>query len=332
MLAQRTPSDGLCACIERGANCLAWRVQQFGGEVRGKPRIGGGETIRRVQCERRQREPAAIRVRAHSAGAACDRAGARLRGGQQRREQPCFIPAERIGRLAEQAVGGSGDALRLAAERGHVEIGFEDLALAPPGLQRPGSADLAELGAQRAAARIAKLGREEGGDLHADRAGAAMPPARLRPQRSGERAPVDAIMPGEAAILGRDHVLPHRRRDAIERRPAEPLGLEVDPLGLEEPAVAIGEPGERRSPGGPCGGVGWEGRGKGPEIEGDEWKKEREAEKHSPLVGEGLFLSGHGALTASGAFGSAAWIAGEYSASTRVGGKPNLPAPLRRSA
>ena len=62
----------------------------------------------------------------------------------------------------------------------------------------------------------------------------------------------------------------------------------------------------------------------------------------SPIKGEGLkeatlsidipAAAPHGISTATGALGHCARISGEYIASTRVGGRLNLPVPLSRTA
>jgi hypothetical protein len=63
-----------------------------------------------------------------------------------------------VGRLAEQAERARADPLRLAAEPGEVEIGLENLVLAPAALERPGGAHLAQLVEPAARARGAEIG------------------------------------------------------------------------------------------------------------------------------------------------------------------------------
>src|SRR6202011_4984603 len=97
-----------------------------------------------------------------------------------------------------------------------VEIDLENAAFGPDELDPVGERDLQEL-AQVASRRPEK---EVLHNLHGDGAAAARNALARALDGISELAPVDAVVPAEAGVLGRDHRLSEKRRDAIKRHPA----------------------------------------------------------------------------------------------------------------
>src|SRR5205085_6441935 len=227
---------------------------------------------------------------------------------------------------------GGADPLSLPSEGGEIQIGFENLVLAPLRLDRSGGADLAELVVEAARARPRQLGRQEAGQLHGDRARAAgVAPAHARPERAAEPVPIHSAVACEALILGRHHRLAHRGCDMVQGHPFQPPYLEVDPDRLEERAVAVAKPRLARPPARAGFGIRRHGRRRGPDDEGSEGGQQSDEPQSRPPPKPAQAGPDHG-RTSSGRLGSAAWISGEYIASTRVGGSWNRPALLIRAA
>ena len=142
--------------------------------------------------------------------------------------------------LAEQAGGGGADALQFAAEWRQIQIGFENLCLAPALLQPARSADLGEL-LQYAAAIAAgfEIGIEQTGQLHRQGAGTARAALQSLDQCAGCRLPVNAAVLGKTLVFRRDHRALQHRRDLPQRHPRQTPHRTVDAADLQRLAVAI---------------------------------------------------------------------------------------------
>jgi len=148
-----------------------------------------------------------------------------------------------VGPLPEQHVGDGTHSLQLAGERDEVEVGLEDLWLAPARLDGPGHPHLSRLLGQRPWAAVTAKGRiEERGQLHGDRARAASAPAH-QPlnRRGGHGASVHSAMRVEAPILRRQHRRQERGRDVAEPDPFEAPAPSIHPLLVDHLAAPVEE-------------------------------------------------------------------------------------------
>ena len=139
----------------------------------------------------------------------------------QRRRQRRLARIEPVRRLAEKRARQCIDADDLAAERHGVEVGLQDLVLAPAALQPLRRDRLAELLRQAAAAAAApQVVVEQAGELHRDRRGAARARVpQVAPGRGGHRAPVDAAVFVEALVFAQHHRRAQGRRDVGQGDP-----------------------------------------------------------------------------------------------------------------
>src|SRR5581483_7190558 len=233
--------------------------------------------------------------------------------------------------------------LQFAAERGQVEIRFEDLALAPPFFERLGGADLIPFLRDRTPSglrheRAVELRRH----LHRDRRGAAWMSEQRIQRGIAKRDPVHAPVMVEALVLGAHDRLQRRGRDFFERHPIQPAPALLHPHLLDRLPVAVEQHALGRlkseahlvegGEGGACGG----------NREYRECRECREttARKHARrredcrAVKESLFdihdIHGSYGSTVTASFGSMPNISGAYIASTRVGGNTKRPGLFSR--
>ena len=155
-----------------------------------------------------------------------------------------------------------------------------------------------------------------------------MAPRDALQARRGDGAPVDAAVIEEPPVLGREHRAPERRRDLVERRPAEPPAPRIGAHLLDHLAAAVEQPEIRRAIGrahvGECGRWRHDAAQDQPEPETRPAEGERDADEHQRARPR------HGAIS-SGRFGSSPNISGAYSASTRVAGSSKRPPWFRRT-
>ena len=322
---ERLDREPLHTGVERGADAQRRLRQQPVGEMRGQ---AGVELERAGGAERaggQRRKTVAIGLARETAGASGDTLGRGLRVGEQGGEDQRVVAAQAGGRFAEQAERGGADPLSLTAKAREVEIGFEDLILAPRRLQRAAGAELTQLVAPCPGTGTGEIWFKIGGDLHRDGAGA--PPGAAGEavaDRGTERQPVDAAMRGEAVILGGKDGVAHDRRDLRERGPRKAALREIHARGVDQGAVAVVEPRFRRRVGGADLGVGGQRGGRGVERgEGEEGNRDRQQRERvlpDPPFHACPANGAHRSTISTPALGSCARIAGEYIASTRLGG------------
>ena len=159
------------------------------------------------------------------------------RSGQRR-----FRHIQRMGRLAEQGVRQGVDADDLAAERHQIQIGFQNLILAPTGFQFPGSTGLCQFLRQAARRAGGSLqGRvQQTGQLHRQRrcAARAFVP-QVAPCRCRHGPPVHAAVFMKAPILRQQQGHPERRRSIAQRHPGAPAHLKVGAQPVQDLAMTI---------------------------------------------------------------------------------------------
>ena len=269
----------------------------------------------------------AVRLRAQRRGAGAGsphqlgftRAGLR----QQRGQRGALRQGEAGGLLARQLPGGRADALQLTAVIQQVEVRLQDLPLAPASLQRPGGAHLPHLPAPGLQALRPGVGRKQPRQLHGDRA--AAPPAmpqQLIAHGTGDTARVHAAVGPEVAILATDDGTQEGRGDLLQRHPVQAAHGMADAHRAEHRTVAIQQPGIR-----------WRVRGthrcevrrlRRPAIQRGGCCQHQQSQ-----AGEDAL---HGAAsTVTAGMGSSPSISGAYIASTRVGGRLNVPGLSSRS-
>ena len=132
----------------------------------------------------------------------------------------------------------------------------------------------------------------------------------------------------EAAVLGRDDGFAQRRRDGVERRPRQAAAVHVDAHLVQDRAVPV----EQADVGGPIGLPNLAEGGKGRRRAGAGEQRgggDRQRGESAGAQCDAPARPSHGS-TSSGALGSSPYISGAYSASTRVAGRWNSPAWLRR--
>ena len=159
------------------------------------------------------------------------------RSGQRR-----FRCIQRMGRLAEQGVRQGVNADDLAAERHQIQIGFQNLILAPAGFQHPGSTGLRQFlrQAARRAGRSLQGGVQQTGQLHRQRrcAARAFVP-QVSPGGCRHGPPVHAAVFMKAPILGQQQGHPKHRRSIAQRHPGAPAHLKVGAQPVQDLAMTI---------------------------------------------------------------------------------------------
>ena len=159
------------------------------------------------------------------------------RSGQRR-----FRCIQRMGRLSEQGVRQGVDADDLAAEGHQIQVGFQNLILAPTGFQCPGSTGLGPLlrQAARRAGRSLQGRVQQTGQLHRQRrcAARAFVP-QVCPGGCRHGPPVHAAVFMKAPILGQQQGHPERRRSIAQRHPGAPAHLKVGAQPVQDLAMTI---------------------------------------------------------------------------------------------
>ena len=157
-------------------------------------------------------------------------------------------------------------------------------------------------------AAAAQLGVQQRGELHGDGAGAAtMSPRDALKAGRDDGAPVDAAVREEAPVLGGEHRAPERRRDLVQRRPAEPPTPWIGAHLLDHLAAAIEQQEVGRAIARAHVGEGGRGRHDAaqdqPEPEARPAEGERDADEHQRA-------RPHHGSTSNGRFGSSPNISG----------------------
>ena len=157
-----------------------------------------------------------------------------IRRAHQHRGHGGFARVEAMGGLAEQRARQRVDAHQFAAKRHQVQIGLEDLVLAPAPVEHLGGHALAELLHQRAPARAAlPVTIDQAGQLHADGACAAR---ALVPQPAPGRrrhcSPIDAAVFIEPLVFAEHQRRAQGRGYISQRHPfaAAHAGVGAQPL------------------------------------------------------------------------------------------------------
>ncbi len=167
----------------------------------------------------------------------------------QRRGHGRLARVQPARRLAEQRARKRIDAHDLAAERHRVEVGLQDLVLAPVALQlrgRHGLADLLREGASAVGA--AQVFVEQARQLHRDGRGAARARVpQVGPRGRRHRAPVDAAVLVEPPVLAQHHGHAQRRRHIGQRNPLAAPHRGVGAHALQQFAAAVEHRGVRRA-------------------------------------------------------------------------------------
>lgn len=185
----------------------------------------------------------------HLAGALRDHVRLGVRRAHQGRCHGGLARIEPARRLAEQRSRERVDAHDLAAKRHGVEVGLENLVLAPVALQLRGRHGLADLLGEAAPARAAaQVVVEQARQLHRDgrrAARARVPQVAPRGRRHG--APVDAAVLVEAPVLAQHHGRAQRGRNVGQRDPLAAPHRGVGAHALQQFAVAVEHRGVRRA-------------------------------------------------------------------------------------
>ena len=159
------------------------------------------------------------------------------RSGQRR-----FRCIQRMGRLSEQGVRQGVDADDLATERHQIQVGFQNLILAPAGFQLPGSTGLCQFlrQAARRAGRSLQGRVQQTGQLHRQRrcAARAFVP-QVCPGGCRHGPPVHAAVFMKAPILRQQQGHPERRRSIAQCHPGTPAHLKVGAQPVQDFAMTI---------------------------------------------------------------------------------------------
>jgi hypothetical protein len=314
-------------------------------QVRRQALAGGraGAARQRLLDGRAQAFAAQRLLLQHGAGAALQQRGRRVGRAHHGRQDGGFQRVQPAGVLAEQLLRGRGHAHQFAAQRHVVEVGLEDLRLAPLRLQRPRPHHLRHLAADAAAAgRARQLAVQQAGQLHGQRGRAAclLVPG-IAPGAGGQRLPVHAAVVPEAAVFAQHQRVAQRGRHVGQGQPRAAAHLGVDAQHLQRHAVAAeqrdvgrcvrlshsGEAGDAAVGGRRCLRLRLRRalRPRGQRAAGQRAcraQRDQAAARPAPLP--------HG-CTSQAALGSSPNDSGAYMASTRVGGRPKRPLVLRRS-
>jgi hypothetical protein len=282
-----------------------------------------GAALQRGLGDQRDRRAvlAGAHVAQHGAGARAHRGGGGIGCAHQRGGDRRLARVQPVRGLAEQRAREGVNAGDLAAKWHQVEVGLQDLVLAPVGFQaqrRRRLADLARHAAPAGAARVVLV--EQAGQLHGQRAGAAR--AAVPQVAEGGRshgAPIDAAVLIKATVLRQHQRLAQRRRDLGQRHPVATAHARVGAQALDEFAMAVENARFRRAE-------------VAPDL-GKARQRARQARHRQPggqrQRGGGMRV--HGCTTLNRALGASPNTSGAYMASTRVGGKPNSPALFNRT-
>ena len=159
------------------------------------------------------------------------------RSGQRR-----FRCIQHMGRLSEQGMREGVNADDLATERHQIQIGFQNLILAPAGFQHPGSTGLRPLlrQAARRAGRSLQGRVQQTGQLHRQRrctARAFVP--QVAPGRCRHGPPVHAAVFMKAPVLRQQQRHPERRRSIAHRHPGASAHLKVGAQPVQYLAMTI---------------------------------------------------------------------------------------------
>ena len=159
------------------------------------------------------------------------------RSGQRR-----FRCIQRKGRLSEQGVRQGVDADDLATERHQIQVGFQNLILAPAGFQLPGSTGLCQFlrQAARRAGRSLQGRVQQTGQLHRQRrcAARAFVP-QVCPGGCRHGPPVHAAVFMKAPILRQQQGHPERRRSIAQCHPGTPAHLKIGAQPVQDFAMTI---------------------------------------------------------------------------------------------
>ena len=303
--------------VERGAHDRTRFQSELCGQMR---RVGdhAGLCMSAGDCGFRQapQSRAARGVgRRIAAGARGDPRRIRLRRGQQRRQQHGLIVRQRIRALAEKRRGRGRHAAQLAAKRREIEVGLQDLRLAQAPLQIPGGPHLTELAPHRFVRARGEGGIEKTRELHRQRARAAPPFApEVLPRGVQQRAQVDAAVRLETPVLVFHHFGTQRRGNRVQRLPGCLPVAEFDAHFLQRYAGPVQQPGGRRRM-----------------RALDRFEIRRVATGRQRQAGDGGPDERLHGITTQSAFGSSPNCSGWYIASTRVGGRRNVPGVLSRT-
>ena len=293
------------------------RCQAFAG---GKIAAPQGDLGEHVHAQAVDGRAWGLQYPEHSAGALGHLRRAGIGRTHQRRRHGRLAMVQPMGSLAEQRLAQRVDTDQLAAKRHQVQIGLEDLVLAPAALERARRQHLVDLLPHAAPAGTSlQLFIEQTGQLHRDgrcAAGAGVP--QIGPRRAGHGTPVHAAVFVETLVFAEHQRRAQRRRHIGQGDPRPPAHREVGPLPMQHGAVTVQHQG-----------FGWPVCGThvgiprfGRRLRGTQ--RQRKCQKR------GTLWSHFGASTVTGAFGDSPNISGAYIASTRDGGRAKLPALFSR--
>ena len=169
--------------------------------------------------------------------------GGRGIGRTDERSGQCrFRRIQCMGRLAEQGARQGVDTDDLAAEGHQIQIGFQNLILAPAGFQFPGSTGLCQFlrQAARRAGRSLQGRVQQTGQLHRQRrcAARAFVP-QVAPGRCRHGPPVHAAVFMKAPILRQQQGHPERRRSIAQCHPGASAHLKVGAQPVQDLALTI---------------------------------------------------------------------------------------------
>ena len=159
------------------------------------------------------------------------------RSGQRR-----FRRIQGMGRLSEQGMRQGVDADDLATERHQIQVGFQNLILAPAGFQCPGSTGLCPLlrQAARRAGRSLQGRVQQTGQLHRQRRCAARSfVPQVSPGGCRHGPPVHAAVFMKAPILRQQQGHPERRRRVAQCHPGTPAHLKIGAQPVQDFAMTI---------------------------------------------------------------------------------------------
>ena len=174
----------------------------------------------------------------------------------QRREHRRFELIKPAGVLAEEQLRCGGNAHDFAAQRHEIEIGLEDLRLAPARFELARHGDLLQLlchAAARAAIGSARrVGIDQPSELHRHRRRAArarVPGNRpsTRPSTRRQRTPVDAAVLPELLVFALHDGQAQRGRELRQRQPGAAAHAGVNAHGLNRLAVTVKQLDVRRT-------------------------------------------------------------------------------------
>ena len=165
----------------------------------------------------------------------------RIRRAQQRHGECRFARIEPAGQLAEERLRHRRDTNEFPAKRHEVEVGLQNLVLAPALLQPQGRCGLPDLLRDGTIARAGtQIVVEQAGELHRQRGRAARARVpEIAPGCCGHPAPVHATVLVEALVFRDDQRLTKGGRDVGERDPVATLRLHVRAQALQGLPPAI---------------------------------------------------------------------------------------------